>query len=237
MHNLRSLFIQLTILGVIAFNTVLLNGCYANTATEPTVKTDGWVKRHQGFAAEAATSHDIVFLGDSITDRARREEVWNKHFDSMKTVNFGIGGDRTENLLWRIQNGELSGPEPKVVVLLIGTNNLRVNTNDEIVEGITAVVQEVRSRVSKSKLLLLGLFPREAQPDAPNRGRIKEINTQISKLAENKFIYFLDIGAAFLESDGTISAEVMSDYLHLTARGYQIWIDSMNETLSALLKE
>ncbi len=139
-------------------------------------------------------------------------------------------------MLWRLQNGELEGIKPKVIVLMIGTNNARNNSAPEIVEGITAIIKEFRIRLPDSKVLLLGVFPRDGQPNTPNRVKIKEINSSIAKLDDGRHVKYLDIGEKFLEPDGTMSKEVMPDFLHPNDKGYQIWTDAMQEALASLLK-
>ena len=156
--------------------------------------------------------------------------------------NFGISGDRTEHVLWRIDHGELDGIHPKAVVLMIGTNNtgreknghLR-NSVPEIVQGVTAVVNDIRSKLPDSKILLLGIFPR-GELDDPQRAQVALINTVIAKLADGKTVRFLDIGSNFLEMDGTLPCSVMPDLLHPNLHGYQIWADAMEPTLSEMLK-
>ena len=148
---------------------------------------------------------DLLFLGDSITqgwDGARKRGTGST--GPRKAANFGIGGDRTQHVLWRIQNGELDGIEPKVIVLMIGTNNASDDTPDEIAQGITAIVGELRERLPKTKVLLLGVFPESQKPDAV-RERLKSVNEKIAKLDDGSNVRYLDIGKAFLNDDGTIS--------------------------------
>jgi lysophospholipase L1-like esterase len=179
---------------------------------------------------------DLLFLGDSITQGWNDNEVWKRHYGPRKAANFGVGGDRTQHVLWRIQNGELDGIEPRVVVLMIGTNNASSATADEIVQGVTAIVEELRHRVPKAKILLLGVFPRGQRPDA-TREKLRAVNARIAGLDDSSHVKVLDIGKAFLNEDGTISREIMPDYLHLTRKGYRIWADAMEPTLWSMLDE
>jgi len=221
-----------------------------NTAAEsaPKMTKDGkpepgFVKRHEGFL-EITKKGDIgvVFLGDSITDgwRGGGKAVWEKSFGPLKPANFGIGGDRTQHVLWRIANGELDGLTPKAAVIMIGTNNLGGNTAEEIAAGITAIVKAVHAKHAATKILLLAVFPRGDDPAKPNvkasREKIKTINDIIAKLDDGKTVRFLDIGPKFLEADGKISKEIMPDYLHLSAKGYGIWADAITPLLSELTK-
>jgi lysophospholipase L1-like esterase len=222
------------------------NEVLSNTATNPVPLGAGWVKRHEGFVAQAKQGGiDVLFMGDSITDfwRNRGSNVWNQYYAPMHAANFGISGDRTQHVLWRMDNGELDGIHPKVVVLMIGTNNTGKerdkktprNSPPQVIEGVTAVVNDIRTRLPDSKILLLAIFPRgDGGPE--QQAQINEINPAIAKLADGKMITFLDIGSKFLDADGTLPKSIMPDLLHPNAQGYQIWADAMNPTLEAMLK-
>jgi len=151
-------------------------------------------------------------------------------------VNLGYGWDRTENVLWRLTHGEFENARPKVVVVMIGTNNMGLNTPDEIAAGIDAICGEIHQRSSATRILLLGIFPRGAKPDA-TRAKVREVNQLIAKFHGRNGITYLDVGEKFLETDGTISKEIMYDYLHPTAKGYAIWAEAMEPTLKRLLGE
>lgn len=136
-----------------------------------------WADRHRQYVEQAKAQHSVAFYGDSITYKLSEDKSWNKTYAPMGAANYGLRADRTEHLLWRIQNGELDGPPATVLVLLIGTNNL-INTKDaEIVAGIRLIVAELRLRCPSSRILLLGLFAREASANHPFRQRIQHINT------------------------------------------------------------
>jgi hypothetical protein len=208
-----------------------------NTAIEAAPRERGWLKTHEAFVARAKKGDvDVLFMGDSITNGWRRHKIWKEKYVPLKAVDFGIGGDRTQHVLWRIEHGECDGITPKVVVLMIGTNNLGRNSAAEIVDGITAIVNEFRTRLPQSKILLLGIFPRGAKHDDPAREKIQSINRTIAKLDDGKQIKYLDIGTKFLDAKGDLPKEVMPDALHPNAKGYQIWADAMDPTLKALLK-
>jgi lysophospholipase L1-like esterase len=217
-----------------------------NTATNPVPRDAGWMKRHEAFVRQAqAGGIDLLFLGDSITDfwRTRGSNVWARVYAPRHAANFGISGDRTQHVLWRIEHGELDGIQPKVVVLLIGTNNTGKerdrktirNTAPEAVEGITAVVRELRRKLPHSKILLLALFPRGQKSD-PMREEVRQINLQLPRLADGEQVRFLDLGPHFLEPDGALSTQVMPDRLHPSAKGYAIWAESMEPTLAEMMK-
>ncbi len=208
-----------------------------NTAVIPAVKNK---ERHDKFLEIAKQGNiDLVFFGDSITDgwHGREQDIWKEHYAPLNAANFGIGGDRTQHVLWRMQHGELEGYHPKVAVLMIGTNNLGSNTDEEIADGIKAIVEEIHKQQPQTKVLLLGIFPRGHEATDKNRGRIKHINEMISKLADHgKTVYYLDFGDKFLEKDGTISKDIMPDYLHLSKKGYEIWAEAIDQPLKELMK-
>ena len=141
-------------------------------------------------------------------------------------------------MLWRIQNGELEGLAPKAVVLMIGTNNfgLHGDAPADVAKGVAAVVRTLREKLPASKVLLLGVFPRDEKPGTGGRKKILELNKEISALGDKKNVVFLDIGPKFLAPDGTLPKDVAPDFLHLSEKGYQIWADAMAPTLDALLK-
>jgi lysophospholipase L1-like esterase len=218
-----------------------------HTAIAPLPRDRGWMKRHDEFVAIAKRGNvDVLFLGDSITDSwggeghgrdAPGAKIFTKEFAPLRTANFGISGDRTQHVLWRLQNGELEGIEPKVVMLMIGTNNSRDNDNtaEEIADGIKAIVKEIHKRSPKSRVLLLGIFPRGERPNA-QRDKIQRVNTIIAKLDDGgKTVRFLDIGNRFTLADGRILKEVMPDFLHLSEKGYHIWADAVKGPIQALL--
>ena len=217
-----------------------------NTATNPVPRDAHWMQRHEDFLKIARRGNiDLLFLGDSITDKWRTtgSNVWNHYYGRLHAANFGINGDRTQHVLWRINHGELDGIHPKVVVLLIGTNNTgkergsdRIrNTTPEAIDGVTAVVRAVQAKLPQSKILLLALFPR-ADEVAPPPAEIRKINAAIARLADGHRVVFLDIGPKFLEPDGTLSRSLMPDQLHPSERGYEIWARSMASTLAEMMK-
>ena len=184
---------------------------------------------------------ELLFMGDSITDFWRNDNgpfagkpVFDKHFGRWKVANFGIAGDTTQGVLYRLQNGEGEGFSPRAAMLMIGTNNTTSHTAPEIAEGIGAVVLELEKRFPKAKILLLAVFPRGTANDAVRR-QIAEINQLISKLHDGKRVHYLDIGAKFLDADGNIPREVMVDALHPSAKGYEIWAEAVEETLAKLM--
>lgn len=201
----------------------------------------GFLKSHESFVAIAKEGKaQLVFLGDSITAGWKGQPgVWEKAFGKYLPANFGIGGDRTQHVLWRITNGELDGIKPKAVVIMIGTNNSATDTADGIARGITKIVETVREKQPQAKILLLAVFPRGSKPDGtlnePN-DKLKQVNAMIAKLDDGKHVFFLDIGEKFVQGGGPIDKGIMPDFLHLSARGYEIWADAISPKLADLMK-
>lgn len=218
------------------------NTAAQNTATTPAPHDSSWAnKRHQVFLQQAQKGGiDLLFLGDSITENweqpALGSDFWNRYYVPRHAAEFGIGGDQTQNLLWRIEHGEVEGLHPKVVVLLIGTNNLNHNSVQEIAEGVQAVVNDLRAKLPESRILLLGLLPRETTIDHPNRIKAAMVNTLIAKLDDGKTVRFLDAGSKFVLFDGALNKSVMKDTVHPNAAGYQILVDAIEPVLTEMWK-
>jgi len=223
-------------LGVLCLVATGIPACAQGPATVvPESRGGPWMELHRRFLSEAKKGDiDLLFLGDSITQGWGNNDVWKRFYGPRKSANFGIGGDGTQHVLWRIQNGELDGIEPKVVVLMIGTNNSGSSTPLEIAQGITVIVGEVRRQLPRTRVLLLGIFPRGQKPSAV-RERLKSVNQQIARLDNGSHVRFLDLEKAFLDEDGTISPKIMPDYLHLSRQGYRIWADAMEPLLWSML--
>jgi len=206
------------------------------TRTTPT----NWMSRHEGFVEQAKKGGvDILFMGDSITDnwRSKGVNVWNKYYAPQHAANFGIGGDRTQHVLWRIENGELDGIKPKVTVLMIGTNNSNNDPAADIAKAIKMIIDDIHAKLPDTKILLLAIFPRNKPADKPAQlETIKQVNDIIAKYDDGKTVKFLDIGPKFLGEDGKVHEDVMADFLHPTEKGYQIWADAMNPTLDEMMK-
>ncbi|MCP4133147.1 MAG: GDSL family lipase [bacterium] len=181
---------------------------------------------------------ELVFLGDSITHgwEGAGKRVWKKYYGHRNAVNMGILSDKTENVLWRINNGHFRGIYPRVVVLLIGTNNQRSNTAEEISEGIKKIVDNVLQKKPKAKVLILGVFPCWKYPSSVRR-RLKDVNRLVSRYDNGNNIRFLDVGYRFTDDNGVISQDIMEDYLHLTPKGYRMWAETMEPTLKMMLGE
>jgi lysophospholipase L1-like esterase len=225
-----------------------------NTAIIPAGRLEkdfyDWDQRHAAVMAVKATlKPEIVLIGDSITHmwggppeeksgRGNRGlEAWKSVFGDRPVLNLGFGWDRTQNVLKRIELGELDGLAPKAVVILIGTNNLagtknaRENTPAEIAEAIGVIVDKVQAKCPKAQIILTDVFPRGEKPDNPYRAKIAEINKGLTKLGGKPRVTVLDLTSKFTNADGTISKDVMSDFLHPTAKGYAIWAEALRAVL------
>ena len=212
-----------------------------NSAIVPSLAA-GFVAKHQA-NLEVAKQGDanVLFMGDSITDFWRNPEgayagkpVLDKYFSQWKVANFGIAGDTTQGVLYRLKDGEGAGFSPKAIMLMIGTNNTGRNSAAEIAEGIGAIVLELQKDFPNARILLLGVFPRGRAAD-PVRTTIADINRTIAKLHDGSRVQYLDIGKGFLDADGNIPTDVMSDGLHPTTKGYEIWAKAVLEPLTALM--
>jgi lysophospholipase L1-like esterase len=212
-----------------------------NSAIVPNL-APGFRRKHEANLAVAKEGMaELLLMGDSITDFWRNDsgpfagkQVLEKHFGMWRIANFGIAGDTTQGVLYRLQNGEGTGFSPKAVMLMIGTNNTGRNNAEEIAEGIGAVTLQLRKSFPEARILLLAVFPRAGAND-PVRKTIAEINQKIAKLDDGQKIHYLDIGPKFLDADGNIPRDVMSDALHPSSKGYEIWAEAVIEPLSKLM--
>ncbi len=212
-------------------------------ASTPQLGVDGQIgsayadKHRAQCEAVAATRPELVFIGDSITARWP-QAVLEERFGKFRPVNLGIGGDWIQNVLWRVQNGTLDKAAPKVIVLLIGTNNLTGKfTPDEIVANIGGLIQAIKTKTAQSKILLLGILPRGASIKDEINGAIRQTNAKLATLADQKQVFYLDVGDKLIEPDGSISPAVMPDKLHVAGPGYTRWMEAMAPTLDKLLNE
>jgi lysophospholipase L1-like esterase len=224
---------------VLSLSLMLAASAYAgdNPAAKPLNRD---VQRHKQFLEIVKKGNpDVVFLGDSITQgwEGAGKTVWKEKFAPLKAINLGIGGDQTGHVLWRLtEGGEFETIKPKVVVLMIGTNNTGGHKAEDIAGGIGEIVKTIHKKSPETKVLLLAVFPRAPNADNPGRKKIAKINEIISKLDDDgKTVKYLDIGQKFLKEDGTLTKDIMPDYLHLSPRGYEIWAEAITPTLNQLL--
>jgi lysophospholipase L1-like esterase len=216
-------------------------------ACEPTAQFfDGvaqwWLQRFDAKRAECTTNTDvnIVFLGDSITHNweTQGKKVWAENFAEgpYKAVNCGISADRTENLIWRLEHGQLGPLVPKAFVLLIGTNNLGHRDSPcDTIAAIRRIVALLRIHYPTAKVVLHPIFPRGAKADVPSRVRNEIVNRQIRFLADGERILWCDFNAKLLEADGTLTREMAPDLLHPSEAGYRIWASELKTFLDFAL--
>ncbi|HRJ09946.1 MAG TPA: platelet-activating factor acetylhydrolase IB subunit [Prosthecobacter sp.] len=226
-----------------------------HVATTPVAEpNEAKMKRHESFNEVSKQGEaTLVFLGDSITQgwEGKGKAAWEKYYASRKAANFGIGGDRTEHVLWRLENGNFDGLKPKLIVLMIGTNNTghqnrpmpEINNQiytcsaEQTADGVELILRKLRKKAPFADILLLGIFPRGETPEDPMRKQNEATNVLISKLADGKTIHFMDIGKTFLQSDGTLTKEIMPDLLHLSEKGYEMWAGAIEPKIKELLGE
>ena len=245
---------------VLAASFALLANAHAQQAPAPRpaateavmmTNTATFLQHHARFQARAKSAPvGLLFLGDSITANWQRApHIWEAYYGKYQPANFGIGGARTQNLIWQIENGALEGIAPRVVVLMMGTNNSLDYSAEEIAGANRKIVGMIRARLPESKILVLGMFPRgprepkgaplsQATMDeaAKRMATIAAVNRDLAGLDDGKAVRFLDIGGVFLGQDGRIPASIMPDQLHLSAAGYQLWADAMQPLLEGMLK-
>ena len=200
---------------------------------------DWWKKRHASMNQKAKKPHDLLFIGDSITQgwEGSGKGTWDKFYGNRKTLNLGISGDRTEHVIWRLNNGNLKNQKKaKVAVIMIGTNNTGHKLQDptEVKDGIGRIISTVRARCPQAKILLLGIFPRGVNPDDPKRKNNVEINELVSKFHNGERIHYLDISDKFLTKEGVLTKEIMPDALHPKQKGYEIWAEAIEPKLKEL---
>jgi lysophospholipase L1-like esterase len=225
-----------------------------NYAIQPVPRDAPWMKRHEGFNVISKQGEaPLVFLGDSITQgwSGKGKATWEKYYTPRKAANFGIGGDRTEHVLWRLDHGNFDGLSPKLIVLMIGTNNTghvgrpqkELNgatyqcSAEQTAEGVKQILEALKKKCPKSKILLLGIFPRGEKPSDAMRRQNEATNALIAKFADGQTVQFLDIGQTFLQPDGTLTREIMPDLLHLSEAGYDKWAAALEPKVKELLGE
>ncbi len=216
-------------------------------ASAPIPKTGnaGFFQRHEKFLARAKSGPiGVLFLGDSITEGwAKAPHIWDHYYGQYQPANFGISGDQTQHVIWRIENGELDGITPKVVVLMLGTNNSLAHTGAQIAAADTKIVHLIREKIPGVKVLLLAIFPRGPRKSGGRDEPLEQImtaittaNAELAKLDDGTNVRFLDINARFLGNDGTIPKIIMPDQLHPNAAGYQLWAEAMQPLLDEMMR-
>ena len=212
-----------------------------NTAVKPEPKADnqGWMDRHESMNARVKEGNvDLLFIGDSITHgwEGRGKAVWDEYYGHRNAVNLGIGGDRTQHVLWRLQNGNIDNISPKLAVVMIGTNNHGDNSAEEISEGVTAIMRVLRNELPDMKVLLLGIFPRADKPEDIIK-KLDKANSLIADLEADPMVQYFDMGRFFLNDEGVLTQEIMPDLLHPHELGYKIWAETIEPRIADLLGE
>ena len=205
---------------------------------------DWWFERHQQILTARSAMNkpvDLVFLGDSITHawEYTAPNIWQKYYGDRNALNLGFDGDRTENLLWRIQNGELDNISPKLLILLIGTNNAghRQESSEHTAMGIKAILDELKRRLPTSKILLMAIFPRSKKTSQQLRVLVDGSNQLIKHYADEKHIFWMDINHHFLDAQGILDESISADFLHPNADQYEVWAAAIESTVQRLLAE
>jgi lysophospholipase L1-like esterase len=212
-------------------------------AVDPVPQTASWwTTQHEHTLARIRQGEvDLLLIGDSITQGWANEgrRVWDAYYGCRRAVNLGFNGDGTEHVLWRLDHGEIDEINPKLAVVMIGTNNTgkRHDPPEETAAGIQAILTTLRYHLPVTKILLLGVFPRNASADDPLRQLNAAINDRLRHYADNQQVFFLDLSWHFLDDQGRLSQDLMPDYLHPSERGYQVWADGMEDMIRKLLDE
>jgi len=205
----------------------------ANSAAVPAPHLNDHGDTPRKFDRFSGKHFDIVFDGDSIMNR--RESTgkarWQERHAAL-AADFGIEGDHVENVLWRLDHGQVDGVDPRVVMLMMGTNNSGQNSAEEIAEGIKVLVAEYEKRRPPARIILRGIFPRGEKATDGGRRKVAAGNSQIKALADGQRVSFIDISARMIEPDGTISRDMMPDFVHPTAKGWQIWADAIQPVIN-----
>lgn len=200
-----------------------------------------WMPRHNAVNDRLKQgSVDLLYIGDSITHNWEKsgKDVWTEYYANRNAVNMGFGGDQTQHVLWRLEHSNFEGLSPKLAILMIGTNNSNRDdfTAEEIADGIIAICRQLRNTFPDMKILLQAIFPRGPKP-SPQREKNAKASLLASKIADNKMIYYVDFTEKFLEEDGTLSPEIMPDYLHPNEKGYKIWAGAIENKVAELMGE
>ncbi|XP_078092417.1 platelet-activating factor acetylhydrolase IB subunit gamma [Mustelus asterias] len=202
------------------------------------VQGDGrWMSQHNRFVADTKDKEpDVLFVGDSLLQLLHQFEIWRQLFSPLHALNFGIGGDATQHVLWRLQNGELENIRPKVIVLWVGTNN-HEHTAEQVAGGIEAIVHLLNQQQPQAKVIILGLLPRgkDHNPLRVKNALVNELVRNTVEVLSNTV--FLDVDPGFVSSDGTISHNDMYDYLHLTRHAYTSVCKLIHSQVQQLLGE
>lgn len=247
-----------SLISILITSIIFLGGCKSpqeklvdnalnktHEAVTPNIQTASWaqswwMKRHnQILDRKDKQESDLIFIGNSIIHHWEDTgiESWNSYFGKYNPINMGFGGDQTQHVLWRMDNGELDGIKPKLAIVMIGTNNASAGHSAEMIaDGVTTIISRIRTKLPDTRILLLAILPRD---DFKSTNR--EINNNashiFSNLADNKYIFFKNINAIFLDDEGNIPDDIMPDKLHPSPSGYFLWAEEIEEIISKLIEK
>ena len=238
-------------LTLIIFALLLITGCNQeneNPAAIPTDKlsSNWWKERHELVIEKNKLNPELILIGNSILhslDDSSSLMVWEKFLNQYNAVNMGFSGDRTENVIWRLQNGELDGINPKLAILLIGTNNtdgnhyLNITKPKELADATWEICKIIHQKLPNTQILLLGIFPYGYKPN--HRDSInKETNKITSGFpAKDNHIHYRDISAVFLDAESKVNKSLMPDYLHPNTEGYLLMFQALEDDISTLIRK
>lgn len=229
----------------IADETLEQSNGLANPASQAVENVEQWWnQRHQTILGRLDSSAQLILVGNSIfhsLDNDDREDVWKKYLDAYQTINMGISGDRTENVIWRLENGSLDNIDPEVALVLIGTNNtdgnhyLNISTPQELAGGIVKICTIIHEKLPDTKIILMGILPYGYKPS--HRDNInRATNVLISKFPqEYPYISYVDIGAVYCDDDGNVRPDLMPDYLHPNLEGHMLMFGALENEISRLI--
>lgn len=212
------------------------------------VKGEGewWIERHQTILSRLEKDPELILIGNSIfhsLDNENRQEVWEKYLDQYRAVNMGFSGDRTENVIWRLQNGSIDNINPKVAVILIGTNNtdgnhyLNISTPEELAGGIWKICEIVQEKLPDTKILIMGILPYGYKPNHRNNIN-KATNSLVSRFPDkNPHISYVEISQIYLDNEGKVNNELMPDYLHPNPAGHLLMFEALEKDIAKLMKD
>jgi lysophospholipase L1-like esterase len=242
MKQHESLWMNWLLFGILTIVTlfIITPATAENSAIVPEPRENPeWLQRHHAMNGRVKEGNvNLLWIGDSIVERweNKGKHIWNKYYAGRGAVNLGIGGDRTQHVLWRLDHGNIDGISPKLAIVMIGQNNGPDNSAEEIAEGITAIVMKLRQKLPTTKILLLAIFFRGKNPN-DEQVKLVATNTIISKLEDGRHIFYLNINNIFLLPDGSIQGALMPDYEHPNKRGCKVWAEAIEPKVAELLGE
>lgn len=213
-----------------------------STTPAPSNKPPWWPARHAQKVEEAKRGNvDMLFIGDSIVQgfEGAGQGVWARYYAPRRALNLGFNRDKTENVMWRLLNGEIDGLSPKLAIVAIGTNNtgLRRDKPSDILDGIHGVCDTLRKKVPGIKVLIVAILPRSPKPTDWERVNNEEVNKRLERLVDNEHVFSINVNSKLLQPDGSLSWEIMPDMLHPSAKGYEIWAAAMEPVVAKLMGE